>query len=248
MEYLIILIICTIGGFAAGMTSFGYAIICMVLMPLFVSVKTATLVTLTTSFVIYMVILYGSIIKMKVRLSISMIMIPMLGSLVGRFMGNRLFQNLTNLQLVLLLCVFMVLLNIYFFAFSNGFYLKKNNKNALIAGAICGLFGGLNNVGGPPMVAYMYSVEQDRIKYTSYLQIIFLVGALYSLQYHIRLGNITHDILSYTLVGGVGVALGTYAGYKYFKVINKEKLTVYIRNFIFVTSVVLIIKTVVDIL
>lgn len=246
MTYVLVFLICMLGGFAAGVTGFGYAIICMVLMSLFLEVKTATLAALVSTFPLYLIILHQAVIKNRVRLDFRMIAVPLLGSITGRYFGVVVFEILSNQILMITLCVFMVILNIYFFFFSDRFKLKPTVANGVFAGLVSGFFGSLNNVGGPPMVAYMYSVEENRFKYTAYLQIIFGLGSLQSLIIHISVGNITESVLNLGIVGLMGISAGAGLGFKLFSRLDSKRLTMLIKCFILLSSLILIIKTFID--
>lgn len=248
MEYLISFLICMFGGFTAGITAFGYAIVCMSFMPLFMEIKASSLVVLISSCALCVIIVYNAVFKLKTKLDLKLIIIPVIGALLGRNVGIFLLENLKQTVLVISLCIFLIAVNIYFIAFSKRVKLNQTKKNALFAGFASGVFGGLFNISGPPLVAYFFAAEENKIKYSAYLQIIFLVSAVYSIIVHISIGNIDSTILSYSAVAIAGVSIGTIAGFNLFQKLDSVKLSKYINIFVFISSITLISKTLINLL
>lgn len=243
LTYLLVLLVCALAGFTAGVASFGFAIVSMLFLPLIIGIKTATLVTLVSSFALYYFILYPAFVKEKATFTPSLIIVPVIGSVIGRYLGATVYTYMTPESLMLSLAVFMVVINLWFFVLADRIQVKPTVAAGITAGLLSGFFGGLNNVTGPPMVAYLHAVEKDRIKYTAHLQLIFLIGGFTSLVVHAFNGNITTDVLQYSLVGVIGVSVGTATGYWMYRKLDHRKSTLVIRYFILFSSIVMILRT-----
>lgn len=242
MELLLIIIICIIAGFTAGITSFGYAIIASIMLPIFLSVKDSAIVISISAMGTYFMIFRNIFFQSKPKLDWRMFIIPMLASTLGRFIGTNVYQYLSERVLLVILCIFMAVLNIYFLGFFNRIKIKPTNINGGIAGAVSGFFGGLNNVSGPPMVVYYNSVEKDKIKRTAYQQFVFTYGAIYNLIFHISNGNITNNILQKSILGLIGASFGAYFGYKFYVKLQSDRLTKLVKVFILIGSIILVGK------
>ena len=243
LTYLLILIIGALAGFAAGVASFGFAIVNMLLLPFVLGIKAATLVTLMSSFTLYIFILYQAFVKEKVSFSMKLILMPITGSIIGRWIGAMVYIHMTPEMLMLSLSVFMVFINLWFFRWADKVTVRPTLAAGLGTGLLSGFFGGLNNVTGPPMVAYLHAVEKDPLRYTAHLQLIFMIGAIASLMVHILNGSVTRQITIYSGVGLIGVAFGTALGYWMYRKIDRRISVMIIRYFILFSSIVLITKT-----
>lgn len=248
MEYLLILLICMLAGFLSASISFGYAIICMILLPLVIDIKYAVLVTVFASIFLFSSIVIENLFIRKVRLKPSLVFIPAVILTIFRFVGMSLYTVFTSMQLVVILAVFMVTLNVYFLGFSNKVNIKPNFLSALITGILGGLFGGLYGISGPPLVAYYHSVEKDTLTYTTYVQLMFFFGCVTSIIFHISVGNVNMQVLKYTGAGSIGVIFGALTGYRLYKRINRQMLSKIIRLAILAMSIFLVVKTSVQIL
>ena len=58
------------------------------------------------------------------------------------------------------------------------------------------------------IAAYYFAVEEENLKYSAYLQVVFLIGAIYAVLLHFSIGNITSTILTYSGMAIVGITFG----------------------------------------
>jgi uncharacterized membrane protein YfcA len=242
MHFLFAFLICFGGGFVQGASSFGYAIICISLLPFVFDLMTSSLVILISSFSMYINLIYNLFWKMKAKISFKLLLVPIVGIFIGRAVGVYLLTYSEAKLLIIFLCAVLLLLSLYFLFYSNKIRIAPSKRNGFCAGLASGVLGGLFNISGPPIVAYFFASIEDKNQYNLYVQVLLLIGALYSLVFHILLGNITERILGLSLIASLGVIAGTICGFKLFKKISKTVMSRLISILVFVVAVMLYIK------
>jgi len=242
MEIIFLFLISMLGAFITGVTGFGYAIICISLLPLVMELKVAVIIVLISSIVLFIYLLYQLIWRIKVKISYRLILLPLGGIFIGRFLGIYMLTRFEDVILIPVLCVLLVILSLYFARYAKKFKIAFNRRNALLAGLISGVFGGVYNIGGPPLVVYYFSSTETNNQYNAHLQATLLISALYSLVLHTLIGNINTEVLILSSISILGVISGIYFGFRIFKSMNRAVLNMVISVFIILTSIVLAIK------
>jgi uncharacterized membrane protein YfcA len=242
VQLLPVFLISLLGGFVQGVSSFGYAIISISLLPLFFDLITSSLVILISSFAMLIHLIYNLFWKMKVRVNVKLLLIPIPGMFIGRSIGVCLLTYCQDKMLIIPLCVSLILLAVYFTYYSNKVRITPSKRNGWLAGLVSGVLGGAFNISGPPLVAYYFASIEDKNQYHLYVQISLLIGALYSLALHISLGNITQRIWMPSLVASFGVVAGTICGFKCFKKIDRTIISRLVGILILVVVVTLCMK------
>lgn len=242
MQFFLAFFICLLGGFVQGASGFGYAIICMSLLPLVFDLMTSSLVILISSFAMYVNLMYNLFWKMEVRINFKLLLVPFVGIFIGRAIGVYLLTYSEEKMLIIPLCALLVLLALYFIYYANKISITPSKRNGFLAGLASGVFGGLFNISGPPIVAYYFAAIEDKNQYNLYVQTLLLMGALCSFAFHISLGNITERIWIPTFISSLGAAIGTICGFKLFKKINKVIISRFISVLVLVVAVMLGLK------
>jgi uncharacterized membrane protein YfcA len=242
VQLLPVFLISLLGGFVQGVSSFGYAIISISLLPLFFDLITSSLVILISSFAMLIHLIYNLFWKMKVRVNVKLLLIPIPGMFIGRSLGVCLLTYSQDKMLIIPLCVLLILLAIYFAYYSNKIRIIPSKRNGWLAGLASGVFGGLFNISGPPLVAYYFASIEDKNQYHLSVQVSLLIGALYSLALHVSLGNITEKIWMPSLIASFGVVAGTICGFKCFKKIDRTIISRLVGILILVVVVTLCMK------
>jgi hypothetical protein len=217
MELFYIFLIILIGSIIQGATSFGFAIVSMPFLVLFLPVKTATiLVLILAAFLVFFIF-----IKMRKHVSYQAIIYVIIGSYIGVAVGVFGLENLETNILQSILGVLLILVSIYFF-FNKDINIKPTKTNGLFSGLISGLFGGLFNITGPPLVIYYFSSIENKKEYQGTIQATFFFSILFTMAIHLFRGNITFEILKMASVGLTAVILGSIIGLKIFDHLDKR--------------------------
>ena len=217
MELFYIFLIILIGSIIQGATSFGFAIVSMPFLVLFLPVKTATiLVLILAAFLVFFIF-----IKMRKHVSYQAIIYVIIASYIGVAVGVFGLENLETNILQSILGILLILVSIYFF-FNKDINIKPTKTNGLFSGLISGLFGGLFNITGPPLVIYYFSSIENKKEYQGTIQATFFFSILFTIAIHLLRGNITFEIIKMASVGLAAVVLGSIIGLKIFDHLDKR--------------------------
>lgn len=211
--FLLVALIALAGSFVQSTTGFGYAVTCMALWPLVLPLRTATVMELLTAIFmsIYIAARYWRFINWK------QLLWPGLAATVTNWVGIQILQNSADTLLRRVLGVVLMALAVYFIFFSERLRIRPTRRNGLIAGAVAGLTGGMFSIGGPPIVAYYLNALDDKREYTATTQMFFIITIVSLLAMHLRLGNVTGEVLRVSLAALAGLALGTGLGLAVFR-------------------------------
>lgn len=232
MDLLFIAFIALIGSFIQSASGFGYAILCMALGSLILPFRVVTIVEVITAFAM---VLYISI-KLYKHINFKLMLFPLISSLAASTLGVFTLMASTETLMRRVLGVALIVLSIYFIFFSAKIRIKPTPINGLIAGAISGFFGGLFNIGGPPIVAYFLSVTDDKMEYNATLQCYFAFTTVYIFFMHLFLGNVTGEVIKYSLVGLIGVGLGVGGGLNFFKKLSLNTIKKMVYSFMVIAG------------
>ncbi|SHE51923.1 sulfite exporter TauE/SafE family protein [Alkalibacter saccharofermentans] len=238
IEGILFFLIILIGGVIQSSTGFGFAIFAMSLLPIIMPFKTAVIAVLCAS----IVMMVSIVIKLRKSINYKLMLWPVISAMFGRWIGITILTTADEKILFKMLAVILIAFAAYFTAFSERTTISPGRKNGMIAGTISGVLGGLANVGGPPLVAYFYSVCDDKEEYMASIQATFLISGLSSFAMNAAYGNITFEVLKLSLIGSVAILIGSYIGLNIFKLINQIVLRRLINSFMVIMGVIMLIK------
>lgn len=236
MRYLLTGLIAFLGSFTQSCTGFGNAIICMALWPQIMPFRTASILEAITAF--FMVVY----ITWRLRKSINFrLLIPALVSAeLFSFLGIQTLLSLPETVLHQILGCALILLGFYFLFWSDKIKLRPTVVTGLLAGAVSGFCGGLFNIGGPPMVAYLLSVTEDKMEYNATLQAFFSIHTVSIFLMHLWMGSVSVQIIPLGIFALAGTLLGTLIGLKIFLQMSMASLKKMVYIFMFIAGFVLL--------
>ena len=207
-------------------TGFGYAMVAMALMPLFLPMSTCSAISAVT------VVAIGLQMSLKLRkhLRIKTIVMPLIGCMSTINAGLMLLENCNELTLRIILASLLVLVTgLFFFMRVRKITLPDKWYVGLIAGMITGLSTGMFNIVGPFLLVYYMNVCDDTLHMKASLEFSFLLSGIYSTLMHlfvyhnITWGNCPH------IAGSVAAAMvAGVIGLKLYKKCNKDKIALFI--------------------
>lgn len=203
-----------------SVTGFGFGIIMMAVMPLFLAYPSALAISTILSMSLNIVILA----RCWRHISIKQLWLPCLFCLCGSAFGTFLMVTKPSPIYKHALGVFLVLLAIWLYFFSEKIRIKPTAANAGIAGIVSGACGGLFSVNGPPMVLYFISVIDDKQTYMATIQCYFLINNIFLLTVRYFSNMIPSGVLTSTLWGLGGLVCGSIVGGRLFKRLDSQKL------------------------
>ncbi len=212
-SFLIIGLIALLSAFIQGCTGFGFSIIAMTLMPLVMPLKYASAVTAISSF--FMVASFAF--NLRKQINFKLVLYPLISSTVTSLAGVAFMMSSPDNLMRRILGLILILLSVYFVFFNQKIRVMQTPVNGLIIGSVSGILSGLFNMGGPPMVIYFLSATDDKMEYNATLQCYFALNGSLVFILHLLVGNFNAQIAQYCGVSLVGIAFGSFIGFKIFK-------------------------------
>ena len=148
------------------------------------------------------------------------------------------FAKTWNLEYIsLAFSVFLILLAIYFYVFSEKISLKATRKTAAVCATISGITSGFFGIGGPLMAIYFISAIEDKKSYIGTIQFLFAFTNIVNLLMRIANGIYTIDLLPATILGFGGITIGKIVGLRILDKINPVKIKKLVYAFVGISGV-----------
>ncbi len=238
MDLIFVFVIAVLGSFIQSLSGFGYAILAMALWPLVIPFQSAVMVEITTAFVM---VAYISV-QLYKHINFKLLIYPLIASFITSTLGIVTLMSSTENLLRRILGGVLIIMAVYIIFYSEKINIKPTKINGIIAGGLGGLLSGLLGIGGPPIAAYFLSVTDNKMEYNATLQFYFLISAFYTFGIHLIIGNITGEVIKFSLVGIIGVAIGTTTGLSLFKKLSIEMIKKALCIFIIIVGLFMLIK------
>lgn len=190
-----------------GLTGFGFSILAVPLITMFISPKTAVPILLIYSIIINIIVLYSTLKAVDIK----KILILLLAGIVTMPLGTHLLvimnENLLKIFIGTMILIFGILLLI-------GFRKKfKNEKIAMLpVGMLSGLLGGSISISGPPIILFLSNQDVDKHTFRGNLAIYFLILNIFTLPVYYWNGLLTSKVWSYSLTFLPGLLVGVFVG------------------------------------
>jgi len=203
------LLIIFFAGLIQGITSFGFSLVAVPLLSLFIPLKIVVPVLIVYSLVLNSIILYN----LKEHINIKRISILVVAGVVGTPFGTYLLKILDEniLKVVVgLIVVLSSVINYYGFKFK-----VKNEKLSYIpVGIVSGLLNGSVSLSGPPVILFLTNQGVEKQIFRASLTSYFWILNLITIPTYFISGLITKDVTSYTIYFFPGLILGVLLGIK----------------------------------
>jgi uncharacterized protein len=220
-DLVVIFIIVLLGSIIQGASGFGFGLVVMGILPLMLSVKDSTLLTMSLVVVMTLTILS----KLYKYIELKRMLIIVASALFARIFSFLFLNKYGEMDsLKQWLGVFLILLVLYLL-----FSKKKKEKPVIttplfpiVLGMLGGFIGGIFAVGGPFFVFYFLMIYEDKRKYNANLQASFLITSFFTIIIHGVNGDFDSSFPLYFISGLVSVFIGTYIGLKLFEKLSNE--------------------------
>ncbi len=169
----IVLIVC-LAGFGQGLTGFGFGLIAMPLLPVFMTLREAAALTVLLNLVVCGIMFLSTRVHYSWRQGLSVV----LGACAGLPAGVYMLVALKEIVLLRILGGVML-------ALAGNELLLAQTKSVPLSprlgfpfGLLSGGLSGAFNMGGPPAVAYCYSQAWGKDQVVAVLQVVFGISAI----------------------------------------------------------------------
>lgn len=212
-QMVLIVLICMVGSILQTAFGFGLGPVVMAFLPMMIPYNQAIIVFLILALLSNLVlsIIYFRYINYKVLLPI-MIPTVVICTITAYFAVDA------DADIIYLaLGVFLILLSVYFFIFTDKIKIKPTVLNGTITGIICGVCGGFFALSGPAAALYFLPAIKDKNQYIGTFQFYFLIINLFNLAVRLLKGGFV--ITDNKVISGAVAALiaGTLIGYYVFR-------------------------------
>lgn len=223
--------------FAAGIiqtvTGFGAAVFMMLFIPHFFDMVTAPAVTSAIALGLSIALAW----KFRSHIKLKYCLLPTVVYLLFSTVSITFAKQLNLEYLSFAFGVFLIILAVYLFVFSEKISMRANRRTAVICAAISGITSGFFGIGGPLMAVYFISAIEDKKSYIGTLQFLFAFTNTVNLMMRIANGIFTIDLIPAVVLGFVGITIGKLAGLRILDKINPGKIKKLVYAFVGISGV-----------
>jgi uncharacterized membrane protein YfcA len=217
-----------LAGFVQGALGFGFGMVSMSLLPLFILVKESAPLVVIFTLPIVLLVFFAHWRHCDWRDAWLLIIGVCIGIPLGVYVLAMAPQELMLRILGAVLLIFSVQELYRNWRGKKQFHLPK--WSGFPIGILSGVLGGAFNSGGPPLVVYLYSQPWKKEKIIGTLQMIFTVSAFTRTGVMYQAGFFTPAILHIAAFAVVPVAITTFVGTRILKKVPAEQM----RSIVFV--------------
>ncbi len=190
-----------------GLTGFGFSILAVPLITLFISPKTAVPILLIYSMLINIVVLHSA----RKATNLKKIWILLIAGIASMPLGTRLLvimnESLLKIFIGSMIFVFGILLLI-------GFRKKfKNEKLAMLpVGFLSGILGGSISISGPPIILFLSNQDVDKHTFRGNMAAYFFILNCFTIPVYYYNGLLTNEVWNLSLTFLPGLLIGVFIG------------------------------------
>lgn len=238
ITFIAIFAICFLGSLIHSSTGFGFAIILMSTLPLFIQFKEAVLITV----VLAAIVSIEAVIFLRNHINLKLILVPFIAFFISSTIGVFIITKLNDYVLQRVLGFLLVILAIIFIFIKGRVRIKPTYLNGIIAGIFGGVPGGMFAMGGPPLATYFFFATSDNYEYKSSLDVIFAVTGIYNIALYALYDSFNKEVINYTFIGAVATIISGFLGFRIFQKLNRNALSRLIYVLMFIMGTLLIMK------
>jgi uncharacterized membrane protein YfcA len=205
--YLLTLLVFLLGSFIQGLTGFGFALVSIPFLVMFMDIRTAVPLCMLSGLVITAFLS----LQLKEHLDWRKILPLLLGSLPGILVGVLFLENISEPLFKLSLGVMLIGYSLY------RLFLSPKPRTlhrawAWAAGFATGAISGAFSAGGPPTIIYTTLTGWNKHEIKSTLSIFFFLGGIATAIAHAASGLTTIEALKLSAFSLPGVLAGVWSG------------------------------------
>lgn len=233
ITYIVIIVAAMVAGVIQTVTGFGAAVFLMLFMPYFFDMVAAPAITSAITVGLSATLAWKFRRHIQMQYCLFPTMVYLFFSITTISLAKRL--NLEHLSFAF--GVFLIVLSIYFFVFSEKITMQANRKTAALCAMISGTTSGFFGIGGPLMAIYFISAIKEKEAYIGTIQFLFAFTNTINLFTRIANGIFTIDLLPATILGFLGITLGKTVGLRILDKIDPGKIKKLVYAFVGISGV-----------
>lgn len=208
-QLILVFFVIFIASIIQGITSFGFSLVALPLLGMFLPLKIVVPMLILYSLVLNIIILY----HIREHINLKQIAILVVFGIIGTPVGAHLLKIMDENTLKIIIGVLVTLtatINLY------GIKIKvKNQRFAYIpVGFMSGILNGSVSLGGPPLVLFLTNQEVEKQRFRANLTSYFLILNIFTIPTYILGGLITGEVVNYTFYVLPALIIGAFTGVK----------------------------------
>lgn len=215
-----------------GATSFGFSLLALPLLGLFLNLKTIVPMLVFFSLIMNIIIL----VRLKMVPHIKSLLLMFILAVLTTPIGVQLLKFMKEDTLKVIIGIVLIIIAL---AMKRGFriQMKDQNKSYIIAGILSGLLNGSVSFSGPPIVLMLSNENKNRDLFRSSLTTYFLLLNIVTVFLYVSGGLITIQSFKDQLVILPFLILGTLLGTALGSRINEEKFKGVVLNLLVIMGI-----------
>lgn len=230
-----------------GFSGFGFALIAVPLLSLFVDIKFGVPLVLLLAFFSVAILSLNKLRFFKEPT----ILIILVGMILGITGGAHLLANFETSLLKKLLGVVVILFGVHIFVRSRR---ERDPKHydaapspvrivtAFVVGVFSGVAGGLFGTSGPPLVVYVDHFAKDKTAFRAQLLVLFVLHDIYRMYMYLRYSLINMEVVRFGLWMLPAVCIGLLAGSRMHFQVEEKTFGRSVAIMLLLSGVLLIVK------
>lgn len=210
-----------------GITGFGFALIAVPLLSLFIPELTnITPIIVIYSFLTNIIIVYKARQDIDFKKIIPLVIFGIIATPIGTYI--LLYVKVSTLKIIIGLII-----TITAFAMLKNFTINIRNQVASygIIGLLSGLLNGCTGLSGPPVVLFLTNQNTDKKVFRANLTFYGIATNIFAIILFIIEGIINYSVLNFTLIYLPALIIGVFVGIRTSSIINEtvfRNLTIYL--------------------
>jgi len=214
-------------------TGFGAAVFLMLFIPYFFDMIAAPAVASAITMGLSLTLAW----KFRAHIRFGCCLLPTIAYLIFSTTSIRLAKQLDLEFLSAAFGVFLIILAVYLFVFSERITMQANRRTAVACAVISGISSGFFGIGGPLMAVYFISAIEEKKAYIGTIQFLFAFTNTVNLMMRIANGIFTIELVPAVILGFVGITIGKLAGLRILDKIDPGKIKKLVYAFVGISGV-----------
>lgn len=223
-------------GLIQGITSFGFSLLAVPLLGIFLPLKVVVPILVIYSLIMNSIILY----YIREHINIKKISILVIAGIVGTPFGTHLLTILDENMLKVMVGV-IVTISAIINRYGYRVRVKNESLSYIPVGLVSGLLNGSVSLSGPPIIVFLTNQGVEKQVFRANLTSYFWILNIITIPTFFLSGLITKNVLSYTLYLFPGLIAGVLLGLKLGNKVNEgyfKRLTLGLVTFMGILSIV----------
>jgi uncharacterized protein len=228
----------TFAGFVQSVTGFGFGLVAMALLPLFVDFKEAYLIIIIPNLIVCAVNFAANYRQFQWRQGRGLLIGSCIAVPLGFYTMLNMNSDWLKFGLGVLICVFS----------ASELFMSKERPLRLAEwlgtpmGMASGALSGAFNMGGPPAVASVYSQSWTKEHIVALLQIVFGTSSIIRLCLMQGKGLVTTDLVRTSVLATVPLLLAIFGGNILLRKVKREHLRIMVFVFLLLIGIKYVFK------